>query len=502
MTARFDLVVRGGTVLDGTGGPAISGDVGILDGKVTAVGRFDGAGREEIDARDRLVTPGFVDIHTHYDGQITWEDTFAPSSTHGVTTVLMGNCGVGFAPCRPDDRDMLVKVMEGVEDIPEIVMTEGISWNWETFPQYLDALSARHADIDFATQVPHAPVRVYVMGERGARREPSTAQDMAAMARIVREGIEAGALGFTTSRTLFHRLVSGELIPTSTAAEDELRAIAKAMGAAGKGVIQLIDDFADCDDDGASEFAMLRRIVEESGRPLSFTVLDITSLGSRWRTLLREIERANRDGLPMRGQVAGRPASVLYGLDLSYHPFSTCPSYAAVAALPLDRKVAALRDPELRARLLAEDPVYANPRLLAFMRDVRVGISARLHATARAPARRARRGAGHQPAGAGLRPADPGRRSHDPLPAGRQLRRLLGCGDGRDAEPSADHRRAGRRRRALRHDLRRQLTHAYADLLVARPRGREVRAALARAPPGAIQRLPSDSAIAARCCPA
>lgn len=370
MAARFDLVVRGGTVLDGTGGPALSGDIAILDGKIAAIGRFDGAGREEIDARGRLVTPGFVDIHTHYDGQITWEDTFAPSSTHGVTTVLMGNCGVGFAPCRPADRDMLVKVMEGVEDIPEIVMTEGIPWNWETFPQYLDALAKRHADIDFATQVPHAPVRVYVMGERGARREPSTARDMAEMARIVREGIEAGALGFTTSRTLFHRLVSGELIPTSTAAEDELRAIARAMGAAGKGVIQLIDDFADCDDDGASEFAMLRRIVEASGRPLSFTLLDITSLGSRWRTLLREVERAVSDGLPMRGQVAGRPASILYGLDLSYHPFSTCPSYATVAALPLDRKVAALRDPDLRARLLTEDPVYANPRLLTFMRDV------------------------------------------------------------------------------------------------------------------------------------
>jgi N-acyl-D-amino-acid deacylase len=370
MAAQFDLVVRGGTVLDGTGGEPREADVAVQDGRIAAIGRVAGAGREEIDAKGLAVTPGFVDIHTHYDGQVTWDDRFSPSSGHGVTTVLMGNCGVGFAPCRPQDRDTLIKVMEGVEDIPELVMRQGVPWNWQSFPDYLEALDRRRCDIDFATQVPHAPLRVFVMGRRGVDREPATAADMAAMASLVEEGLSAGALGFTTSRSLFHRTSDGTLTPTITAAEEELAAIARAMGRAGRGVIQLLDDFQDSTADGSTEFAMLRRLVELSGRPLSFTLLDISLYPGRWKTLLREVERAQRDGLPIRGQVAARPVAVLYGLELSFHPFSTCPSYRAVEGLPLTQKLARLRDPALRARLLAEEPVYSNPNMLAFMRNV------------------------------------------------------------------------------------------------------------------------------------
>jgi N-acyl-D-amino-acid deacylase len=370
MTADFDLVVRNGTVLDGTGSEPREADIAVQDGRIAAIGRFAGAGREELDAKGLAVTPGFVDIHTHYDGQATWDERFAPSSGHGVTTVLMGNCGVGFAPCRPQDRDTLIKVMEGVEDIPELVMRAGVPWTWQSFPEYLDALADRRCDIDFATQVPHAPLRVFVMGHRGVDREPATATDMAAMAALVEEGLSAGALGFTTSRSLFHRTSDGALTPTITAAEEELAAIARGMGRAGKGVIQLLDDFQDTTADGATEFAMLRRLVELSGRPLSFTLLDISLYPGRWRTLLAEVERANRDGLPIRGQVAARPVAVLYGLELSFHPFSTCPSYRAVEGLPLAEKLARLRDPALRTRLLAEEPTYRNPQMLAFMRSV------------------------------------------------------------------------------------------------------------------------------------
>src|SRR5262245_3746601 len=370
MAAHFDLVIRNGTVVDGTGAEPRDADIAVQDGRIAAVGRIAGVGREEIDATGLIVTPGFVDIHTHYDGQVTWDDRFRPSSGHGVTTVLMGNCGVGFAPCRPQDRDTLMKVMEGVEDIPELVMREGLPWSWQSFPEYLEALAGRRCDIDFATQVPHAPLRVFVMGRRGVDRERATAQDMAIMTALVQEGLVAGALGFSTSRSLFHRTPDGALTPTITAAEEELAAIARGMGQIGKGVIQLLDDFEDTTPEGATEFAMLRRLVQASGRPLSFTLLDISIYPGRWQTLLNEVERANRDGLPIRGQVAARPVAVLYGLELSFHPFSTCPSYRTVANLPLAEKLARLRDPDLRARLLAEEPVYSNPNMLAFMRNV------------------------------------------------------------------------------------------------------------------------------------
>ena len=370
MAASYDLIVRNGTVIDGIGTEPREADIAIQDGRIAAIGRIDSTGRQEINAKGLAVTPGFVDIHTHYDGQVTWDDRFSPSSGHGVTTVLMGNCGVGFAPCRPQDRDTLMNLMEGVEDIPELVMREGVPWNWQSFPDYLDTLSKRQCDIDFATQVPHAPLRVFVMGKRGVDREPANASDLAEMATLVQEGLDAGALGFSTSRSLFHRTPDGALTPTITAGEEELAAIARGMRRAGKGVIQLLDDFADTTAEGATEFAMLRRLVELSGRPLSFTLLDLSLYPGRWQTLLREIERAHRDGLPIRGQVAARPVAVLYGLELSFHPFSTCPSYREIEGLTLEAKLARLRDPAMKAQLLAEQPTYRNPQMLAFMRSV------------------------------------------------------------------------------------------------------------------------------------
>ena len=237
---KHDLVIRGGTIFDGTGAKGFDGDVAVNEGRIVEVGRITASGREEIDAKGKIVTPGFVDIHTHYDGQATWDERLTPSSWHGVTTAVMGNCGVGFAPCRANDHDMLIRLMEGVEDIPGVVLTEGLKWNWETFPEFLNALEARPHDIDFATQVPHAALRVYVMGQRGADREPASAEEIAAMGRIARGAVEAGALGFSTSRTLNHRTSDGKPTPTLTAAEDELLGIAMGLKAAKRGVLQVV----------------------------------------------------------------------------------------------------------------------------------------------------------------------------------------------------------------------------------------------------------------------
>ena len=357
-------------MVDGSGGAPFAADVAVAGGRIAAVGSAAGAGAEEIDAKGLLVTPGFVDIHTHYDGQITWSDTLSPSCDHGVTSVLMGNCGVGFAPCRPDRRAMLLELMEGVEDIPRVVMEEGIPWNWESFPQYLDALERRRCDVDFGAMVAHAPIRIHVMGRRGAEREPATAKDVAEMARIVGESVAAGGFGFSTTRSLNNRSRDGSLAPTVTAGEDELRAMACAMGALGKGVIELNNQFLDATPEGSPEFDMMRRIAKASGRPLSFSLNQQVADPNRWRHVLSFIEAANRDGAPIRAQVACRPVGVLLGLDLSLNPFVSCPSFLPIADLPLAGKLRALRDPSLKARLLAEKPQDPNPFTLDLTRRV------------------------------------------------------------------------------------------------------------------------------------
>jgi N-acyl-D-aspartate/D-glutamate deacylase len=346
-----DLVIRGGTVLDGTGAPPFEADVAISGGRIVAVGQVADRGAEEIDAKGLLVTPGFVDIHTHYDAQATWSSQLLSSSINGVTTALIGNCGVGFAPCRPDRRDMLVKLMEGVEDLPEVVLTEGLPWNWESFPQYLDALAARRYDTDIAAMVTHAPLRVHVMGERAEAHAEATPAECAEMARLATEGLAAGAVGISTSRALAHRTLDGRHIPTLGAPEAELEALAGALRAHGSGWLQVISDF---DDPAEEEFARLKRVAAVAGRPLTFSLLQRESKPRFWRWLLDRVDEANASGVTMFGQVMGRPVGLMFGFELSQHPFLTRPSFQEIAQLPLPERVAALRDPARRARILAE----------------------------------------------------------------------------------------------------------------------------------------------------
>jgi N-acyl-D-aspartate/D-glutamate deacylase len=355
---NYELVIRGGTIVDGSGAAAYAGDVAVQGGRIAAVGKIDGKGTDEIDAQGLIVTPGFVDVHTHYDGQVTWEHTLAPSSNHGVTTVVMGNCGVGFAPAKPGDHHLMIKLMEGVEDIPEVVMAEGLPWNWEGFPSYLDALDKRETDVDFAAQIPHSALRVYVMGERGANLEPPTEQDLADMRRLTREAIEAGALGVTTSRQLAHRFRDGRHAPSVKTEVDELKALALGLRDAGTGVFQLIPA---TDKPSIDEWQVIETLNETSGRPVNFSLLTGSNINGGKQPFVDGLAKAARAGRRITGQFFPRPIGFLFGIELSYHPFSLNPSYRAIEHLPLDEKVARMRDPELRARLLAEQPEDPNP---------------------------------------------------------------------------------------------------------------------------------------------
>ncbi|MCU1460091.1 MAG: dan [Acidimicrobiales bacterium] len=345
----LDLVIRGGTLVDGTGRPRRTADVGVSDGRVVTVGRVDEPATETIDADGALVTPGFVDIHTHYDGQATWDPRLQPSSNHGVTTIVMGNCGVGFAPVRPSDHGQLIELMEGVEDIPGAALHEGLPWDWGSIDEYLDALERREHDIDFATQVCHGPVRLFVMGQRGADREPATAEEIAEMGRVVAAGIRAGALGFTTSRTLNHRTSRGEPTPTLTAARAELVGIARALGETGAGVLQVVSDFPDYDDETETLLEMMR----VSARPLSFS-LSQGRAGTSYRHLLDLLTRARREGLTMRGQVAARAIGVVMGLQGSVNPLKGSATFRSIESLPLAELVARLAEPAVRVAVTSE----------------------------------------------------------------------------------------------------------------------------------------------------
>jgi N-acyl-D-aspartate/D-glutamate deacylase len=349
--AEHDLVVRGGTVIDGTGAPARTADVAIKDGIVTEVGRVSGSGAREVQADGLLVTPGIVDIHCHYDGQATWDNRLQPSSWHGVTTTVMSNCGVGFAPVKSEDQDRLIELMEGVEDIPGAALHEGLSWEWKSFAEYLDAVDSIPHDIDVGAQLPHGAVRLHVMGERGANREAATPDDIVRMADIAAAAMEAGALGFTTSRTMNHRSSKGELTPSLTAEADELVGIAMAMGKVGKGVLQVVSDFRDVD----YEFGIFRRMSEESGRPISMSLAQAPMAPDHFRGILDRLTEANAAGVEMRAQVAARGIGVLLGLQCTLNPFMVNPVYKEIAELSLAERVKIMREPGFRERLLAAE---------------------------------------------------------------------------------------------------------------------------------------------------
>ena len=361
----YDLIIRNGTIVDGLGGEPYVGDIAVSEGVIAAVGAVAGSGTREIDATGLLVTPGFVDLHTHYDGQAIWSDRMTPSSAHGVTTAVMGNCGVGFAPCRTEDHEVLVDVMAGVEDIPGVVMVDGLPWNWETFPQYLDALEARHRDIDVAAYLPHSPLRVYVMGQRGADREPATAEDLERMRALAKEAIEVGALGFASSRFSFHKTASGELIPTYNAAQAEIAAIADGVKDGGGGLIQFVPDIAA---GGYSD--VLQQVFEtaqDAGLPVTFTLATGNAGDPIWPDAITMIEKYNSAGTAdtaITAQMFPRPIGLVIGLELTGNPFVFYPSYREIADLPLEERVAEMRKPEVRARILADKPAGDGHPLL------------------------------------------------------------------------------------------------------------------------------------------
>jgi len=374
--AAHDLVIRGGTVVDGTGAEPCTADVAIRDGVVVEVGRVDGEGQRELDADGALVTPGFVDIHTHYDGQATWDQQLTPSCWHGVTTVVMGNCGVGFAPVAPDRHDWLIGLMEGVEDIPGAALSAGIQWGWESFPEFLDALDAREHTLDIGTQVPHGAVRAYVMGDRGARNEPATSDDIAAMAAIVRAGIEAGALGFSTCRTLAHRAIDGEPVPGTFAAEDELFGIGAVLGELGTGVFELAPAGALGEDLAAPEreMAWMRKLAAAICRPVTFALSQNSADPTSWRRLLDLAGEAHAEGVPVRPQVHGRTVSLLLGFQ-TFHALSFTAAWGetGLGLLPWREQVARVQaDDALRARLVADAAALGDdPIVSGFMHPSR-----------------------------------------------------------------------------------------------------------------------------------
>ncbi|NJS14493.1 MAG: D-aminoacylase [Sphingopyxis sp.] len=355
----FDLVIRGGLVVDGTGAPARRADVAVDGDRIVAVGETIGAGRTEIDAVGKLVTPGFVDIHTHYDGQATWDQEMAPSSWHGVTTVVMGNCGVGFAPARPDRHDWLISLMEGVEDIPGTALAEGMAWDWETFPEYMDALERLPRTIDVACHVPHGAVRAYVLGDRERPGAVPTEADIAEMSRIVEDGLRAGALGFSTSRTVLHKSVDGELVPGTTATAEELIAIGRAMGRVGYGVFEMASDLKR----EWNEFQWMGDLSRETGLPVTFAALQSIAKELPLDEQITEMRAQNDNGANIVAQIALRGNGIVMAWQGTVHPFLYRPAWTEMAELHWPEKLARLKDPAVRARMIGEDSVLPESDL-------------------------------------------------------------------------------------------------------------------------------------------
>jgi N-acyl-D-aspartate/D-glutamate deacylase len=364
-----DLVIRGAMVVDGTGEFPRAADVAIDGGLITTVGKDLPRGRDEIDATGMIVTPGFVDIHTHYDGQATWDAEMAPSSWHGVTTVVVGNCGVGFAPAAPDRHQWLIGLMEGVEDIPGTALAEGLTWDWESFPEYLDALEKRPRTVDVGTHVPHGAVRAYVMGERGARNEAPTTADIARMSQIVEEGLRAGALGFSTSRTILHKSIDGELVPGTTATKEELIGIGRAMGRVGHGVFELVSDLRR----DWNEFEWMGALSRETGLPITFAALQSIAKELSLEEQIAMMEQQNAKGAKLVAQIALRGNGIVMAWRGTVHPFLFKPAWAEIAPLAWDQQLARLRDPAFRARMLAEESVFPESDVVELFRIVAGG---------------------------------------------------------------------------------------------------------------------------------
>src|SRR6266566_8629020 len=361
-----DIVIRGGTIIDGAGKAVFTGDVAIADGRIVGVGGKQGPARREIDAAGLMVTPGWVDAHTHYDGQAMWDPLLAPSCWHGVTTAILGNCGVGFAPVRPQHRAALMELMEGVEEIPGVVLADGLAWDWETFPEFLDALERRPRAIDIGAQLAHHPLRVYVMGDRAIRLEAANADDIAEMRRLTIEALRAGAFGFTTSRTDSHKTPIGEMVPSRYAGSEELLGIGSALGAVGAGAFGMNSDF----DDENAELAWMTQLAKETGRPVWFLLTDRYDDPERWRRLLAAVHAARAQGAQLTAQIAGRPIGVMLGIGTALNPFSIRPSYREVDGLAIAEQRKRLADPTLRRRILAEKPSDEEVSRLAQFRQL------------------------------------------------------------------------------------------------------------------------------------
>ena len=470
-----DIVIRGGTIVDGTGKAPFTGDVAIAGGRIAAVGGKQGPGKREIDAAGLMVTPGWVDVHTHYDGQAMWDPLLTPSCWHGVTTVMFGNCGVGFAPVKKEHRGALMDLMEGVEEIPNPVLAAGLNWEWETFPQFMDELERRPRAIDICAQAAHLPTRVYVMGDRAIRREPATPDDIAEMRKLTIEALRAGAFGFTTSRTDSHKTPDGELVPSRDADDHELLGIGSALGVTGTGAFGMNSDF----DDEEFELRWIRKQAQQTGRPVWFLLTDRYADPQRWRRLIKAVHEMRAQGLPVTAQMAGRPIGVMMGIGTALNPFTVRPSYKKLESLPIEEQRRRLRDPEMRRQILAETPSEAEIAKLAQFRQVVAKAFDKFFIMGNPPdyepgpeksvAAIAKR-EGRTPRGSRLRLH--ARRGAVPLFPGGELRHRRPRADLPNAQRSGLPARPERRRRALHLDRRFRRADLHADALEPRPRAR------------------------------